>query len=80
MVWWLLTPKNDPDDPFRNRRNIAYICVFYALIFSGFTLYGALNQVLDAAEITALLAFPNALCAWVAKIYFDACKVSTDGR
>ena len=67
-----MIPKPDKEDPFRNRRNLAYLTFIHALIYASFTMYGALGGILDAASITALNAIPTTMTGVTQWLYFDA--------
>jgi hypothetical protein len=74
MAWWDWVPKNDDKDPFRNRRNMAYILLFYTLIVTQEIIALVWYKDIEASVITALLAVQTAIFAFVAKLYFDACN------
>jgi uncharacterized membrane protein len=67
-----MIPKPDANDPFKNRRTLAYISFLYAFVYAAFTMYGALQGTFSAAEITALNAIPSLVTGATQWMYFDA--------
>lgn len=72
MNWF----KNHPDDPFRNRRNMAYIMLIYALIYPLLILAVYWFKGMDAATVTAFLGIVSLITGFVLKMYFDHVKES----
>ena len=70
-------PKPSPEDPWRNRRNLAYISVIFSLVWvQQILLFDVFIQEMDAAKVGVYIGVMTTLQGFVVKLYFDAVKLS----
>jgi hypothetical protein len=69
-----MIPKPDEDDPYKNRRIMAYAMLVYALVFILLVWGLDVFTELSAASVAAYLGIVSVITGFVLKMYFEAVK------